>query len=73
MTRETQKAQVKRHLLLYGSITPLQALDNYGCFRLASVINRLRNEGWKITTIMAIGEEINYARYTTKETFDNLV
>ena len=37
---------------MYGSITPLQALKEYGCFRLASVVNRLRNSGMNIHTDM---------------------
>lgn len=46
----TQKDYVRQHLLEGHSITPLQALAEYGIFRLASVINRLRNEGLNIRT-----------------------
>lgn len=31
-------------------ITPLDALQLYGCFRLAAVIHELRKDGWKIVT-----------------------
>ena len=33
---------ILEHLEKYGSITPLQALDLYGCFRLAARVHELR-------------------------------
>jgi len=33
------------------SITPLQALEKFGCLRLAARINDLRSNGWKIQTL----------------------
>lgn len=50
--KETQRNQVRSHLIKFGWITPLQALRLYGCYRLSSVILRLRNEGMEITTDM---------------------
>lgn len=46
----SQKDQILAHLKTYGFITPLSALNDYGCFRLASVIHRLKAEGEKILT-----------------------
>jgi len=46
----TQKANVLAHLRRYGTITPLEALQHYGCFRLAAVIHVLRGEGHTIET-----------------------
>lgn len=31
-------------------ITPLDALKNYGCFRLSAIIYNLRQDGYKIKT-----------------------
>lgn len=46
----TQLSAIKGHLKEGRTITPLQALTDYGCFRLASVVNRLRAEGMDIIT-----------------------
>lgn len=45
-----QRESIKWHLLTKGSITPIEALKEYGCFRLASRISELRKEGWDIET-----------------------
>ena len=44
----TQTESIKRHLERKGSINALEALDHYGCFRLAARINDLKNEGMDI-------------------------
>lgn len=46
----TQKEMVLAHLQQGKSITPMQALNKYGCYRLASVIKRLREADYKIET-----------------------
>lgn len=46
----SQKDNILAHLLKGYSITPLDALEQYGCFRLAAVIFNLRDEGHKIVT-----------------------
>lgn len=45
---ETQCKQVLSHLQSGQSITPLEALNLYGVFRLASRIHDLRNKGFNI-------------------------
>ena len=47
---KTQKQQIQDHLNKGKSITPLQALNKFGCFRLAARINELRMEH-KIRTL----------------------
>lgn len=42
---ETQKEQVKKHLIRGESLTTLDALKLYNSFRLSSIIHRLRREG----------------------------
>ena len=46
----TQRNNVLEHLESGREITPLDALEQYGCFRLAAVIWNLRDEGYKIST-----------------------
>ena len=44
----TQCEQILRHLQTGRSVSPLQALDRFGCFRLAARIHQLRERGHKI-------------------------
>ena len=46
----TQKELCLRYLLEYDTITPLEALEAFGCFRLSAVIFDLREEGYNIKT-----------------------
>ena len=46
----TQKSVVRQHLLDGNSITPLEALNRFGIFRLAAVVHELRDEGLNIIT-----------------------
>lgn len=41
---ETQRNIVRQHLLEGKSITPVQALNLCGCFRLSAIIYRLRHD-----------------------------
>ena len=46
------------------SITPLEALEKYGCFRLAAVIHKLRSRGIAIKTVDKKNENgKTYAQY----------
>lgn len=60
----TQKEMIKKHLMDGRSITPIQALNNYGCFRLASRINDLKNEGMIINSVLVSKGEKKFAKYT---------
>lgn len=60
---KTQKDACLAYLEEHGSITPLEALHEFGCFRLAAVIARLRDEGHIIKTDIAEGEK-KFAIYT---------
>lgn len=50
MTRETQKMKVLAYMKEHGSITPLEALDEFGCYRLGARIWDLRHAGYSIKT-----------------------
>lgn len=49
----TQNEKILHHLETYGSITPLEALEEYGIMRLASRISDLKKEGAPITSQQA--------------------
>jgi len=66
-TNKSQKRKVLEHLQEKGSITPLEALNSYGCFRLGAIIHTLRHkDGYEIKTKLAEGKS-NYAIYTLKD------
>lgn len=46
----TQKSQVRTALKNGAKITPLSALREFGCMRLADVIFKLRRDGMPIVT-----------------------
>lgn len=46
----TQRERILRHLQDYGSITSLEAVNEYGCMRLAARISDLREQGHNITS-----------------------
>ena len=46
----TQLEQILEHLKQGKSITPIEALEQYGCFRLSAVILKLRKQGYDIVT-----------------------
>ena len=49
-SEQSQVDMVRRHLLAHGSITPLDALREYGCMRLGGRIHELRQGGMDIRT-----------------------
>ena len=64
----TQCDRILRHLKDYGSITSMEAMQEYGIMRLASRINDLRRSGVAIqsetvTGKNRYGETIHYAIY----------
>lgn len=44
MEIESQNKRIKQHLIDGYSITPIQALKLFGCFRLSARIHELRKE-----------------------------
>ena len=61
----TKKSLILNHLKNGRPLTPQQALRLYGHMRLASCINRLRDEGYPILTTMRYGLFVRdqYAEY----------
>lgn len=68
MDKMNQSAKIARHLDRYGSITAVEAMQEYGIMRLASRISDLRKRGMRIDRDMVrgqnrFGEKTSYARY----------
>lgn len=67
----TQIERVIKHLKEYGSITPLEAIREYGITRLGARIWDLRDLGYDIetqteTSKNQFGEKTSYAKYVLK-------
>lgn len=64
----TQTELILSHIRLFGSITPREALDLYGCMRLGARIYDLKHQGFDIRATRETGrnkrgERTSYARY----------
>jgi hypothetical protein len=64
MRLTNQKYQILNHLQSGKKITPLEALDQFGCMRLASRINELRKDGYPIETKMMSDSTKHWAEYS---------
>ena len=68
----TQCEKILRHMEDYGSITSLEAMNEYGIMRLASRISDIKHLGIPIHKEMVsgknrYGESTSYARYSLKK------
>lgn len=68
----TQNDRIMNHLQEHGTITQLEAMQEYGIYRLASRISDLRKEGIKIDRTMVkgknrYGESTCFAEYRLLE------
>ena len=59
----TQLQNIEQHLVEGKTITPIEALNLYGCFRLAARISDLRNDNMKITTTRITKNGSTFASY----------
>ena len=70
--KATQNERIVAYIRQFGSITPLQAVADIGCMRLASRINDLKRMGYRIRTeyitgTNRMGEKTRFARYSITE------
>lgn len=63
MKPNSQNALIKGWLLNGYSITPMEALNMFGCFRLSARIANLRDEGMLVITDMVTINDKRVARY----------
>lgn len=65
MSNISQQEAVTKHLRLGNSITPLEAIGVFKVFRLASIIHRMRRDGYDVqTTMCEDARGGRYARYS---------
>lgn len=64
--RESQNKKLAKWLKSGKSISPLQALNKLGIYRLASRVNDLRNDGLNIETKMIHEHPVKFAQYKLK-------
>lgn len=59
----TQNDQILKYLEAGNTITPIDALQLFGCFRLSARIFELRQKGYKIGKVILRRGGTNYACY----------
>ena len=69
--RLTQSMKIIKYMMDFGSITPIQAMQDLGVMRLAARISDIEAEGWEIihereTGRNRYGEKTTYAKYSLK-------
>jgi len=68
MKRKTQKDKVRQYLESGRSITPIEALEMFGSFRLGAIIFTLREEGMPIKTDFVTNRyKTKFAKYTLEQ------
>lgn len=67
--KQSKKNKVLAHLQKNGSITSLEAIEEYGATRLSAIIYSLRNEGYPIETIPVSFTD----RFGTKSTYGKYI
>lgn len=63
---DTQNKMILHHLRTQRSLTPMHALEFYGCFRLAARIHDLRELGHHIEMNLVVDERLGtrFGEYT---------
>ena len=68
----TQKEMILKWMQTFGEITPIDALRDIGCLRLAARISDLRRDGYAIKSRIVsdkgrLGNTVHYAAYRLEE------
>ena len=61
--QNSQIENIRQYLLDGNAITPIEALNKFGCFRLAAVINNLNKENLNIETTIIKENGKKFAKY----------
>ena len=59
----SQNSEILKDLKKGKKITPIDALNNYGCFRLSARILDIRQMGYEILSVMVERDGKQFARY----------
>ena len=60
----TQNKEIIRYLTKGNKLSPLEALERFGCFRLSARILELRKKGFNIKTEYVTKNKKTYAEYS---------
>ena len=66
--KQSQKERILQHLKEGNSITGLEALNLFDCFRLADVIFKLKADGHEFKTETVNEDGKSFAKYSFPET-----
>lgn len=69
-TTISQEFKILQHLKTGKTITPIDALMEFHCFRLAARVFVLREQGWPIHTTKIKSGEKTYAEYSLNQDKD---
>jgi hypothetical protein len=65
MNTDSQSLKILRHLAQGKTLTPLQALRRFNCWRLGARIHQLRRERWPVvSTMISVGNGKRVAQYS---------
>lgn len=59
----SQEAQILEHMKAGNSLTPIDALQKFGCFRLGARVHDLRMQGYAINSTLVEHDGKRFARY----------
>lgn len=60
---DSQNNRIFEHLRDGGTLTPLEALDKFGCFRLSARIKNIKDAGFNVITEMVKSGKKRFASY----------
>ena len=63
MNNKTQNQEILEYLQTGNTITPIDALNKFGCFRLGARIYDLKRQGYDIKTIPVKANGKHFAKY----------
>ena len=67
MKKDTKKKMIEKYLIQNGSISSLEAINNFWATRLSAIIYNLKAEGWQFDTTMEKHPTgSHYARYSLR-------
>lgn len=72
LARESQNTAILNHMLAGNSISPLEALNLFGCLRLGGRRYDLVKEGWNVKTDIVKENGKRFARYSIDPTHPRL-
>jgi hypothetical protein len=59
----SQLSQIRAHLQKGNTLTPIEALEKFGCFRLGARIHNLKERGWDIEKVWIEAKGKRFASY----------